>query len=380
MNTLKQKKYRDMNFELLRIISMIMVVTLHYMYHGGALGKTKAYSLNWFFSWTIETLSIVSVDCFILISGYFLIKSQFKLKKLLRLWFEILFYSLSIYIILLGTGLVNFNAEHLIHSCLPVLLNQYWFATTYIALYIFSPFLNITIHALNKNQMRNLLIILFVILSVCPTILPLGTSLDKSGGYSITHFIFLYFIASYIRLHWNSKLKNHYFLCLYLLFSLLLLAPRFIFPLIGCGSLLGTLYQYDSIPVVLAAISLFMYFRGISIKNDIINKIIRFTSGLTFAVYLIHDNDFIRETLYKKILHSNSFGTTSIYIPVTIASIIGIFIVCILIDAIRKKIFVAIENSKFSDYIEKNIIKLRLNLSNNVYKKVPQTNSNSTSL
>jgi surface polysaccharide O-acyltransferase-like enzyme len=65
VTSLKQNKTRDMNFEFLRILSMIMVVALHYMQFGGALEQNTFQGVNWIFSWTIEALSIVAVNCYV---------------------------------------------------------------------------------------------------------------------------------------------------------------------------------------------------------------------------------------------------------------------------------------------------------------------------
>jgi surface polysaccharide O-acyltransferase-like enzyme len=368
--TLNQNKTRYMNFELLRIISMIMVVALHYMQFGGALEQNTFEGVNWIFTWTIEALSIVAVNCYVLLSGYFLVKSKFKLKKLMQIWLQVLFYSLGIYIIFLGVGMVNFNIKDLIKSCLPVLFNQYWFATVYIAMYIFSPFLNTAIYALSKKQMRNLLIILFVMFSVWPTILPFGTSLDKTGGYSIIQFIFLYFIASYIRLHWDFNIKRRYFIGLYLLITLFVVISKVILTVIGFNYLSGMLYAYNSVTIVLSSVSLFLFFRSISIKNVIINKIISSISGLTFGVYLIHINPLINSILYKNILHTELFWNTKLFIPVSIGLILEVFIVCMLIDAIRKRIFMIIENSKIFNKLEEILGDLLLKLATNKYSKM----------
>ena len=39
---------RKSNFELLRIVCMIMIVTLHTLGHGGALNNTNVFSANFF--------------------------------------------------------------------------------------------------------------------------------------------------------------------------------------------------------------------------------------------------------------------------------------------------------------------------------------------
>ena len=71
------KKKRNANIELLRLIAMGMVVVLHGMDKGRNLLNPGAYpSVNVFLAWLIESFSVVAVNVFILISGYFLVKSR----------------------------------------------------------------------------------------------------------------------------------------------------------------------------------------------------------------------------------------------------------------------------------------------------------------
>lgn len=62
---------RDHGLDLLRIISMLMVVTLHFYNHGGVLNTLTQGTANWYFGRLIYALSNVSVNCFVLLSGYF---------------------------------------------------------------------------------------------------------------------------------------------------------------------------------------------------------------------------------------------------------------------------------------------------------------------
>lgn len=348
-----KSKTRDANIELLRILAMLMIVSLHYLYRGEGLTQNRIFGINWFFSWTLEAICIVAVNCYVLISGYFLVNSQFRLGKLFRLWAQVLFYSICIYLVLTGIGLERFSLKHLAIACLPVLTNSYWFATVYIAMYISSPFLNILIHALSKKQFQNLLIVLFALLSVWPTVLPFGFSLDKTGGFSIIHFVFLYFIGSYIRLNWNYEFRKSYYFGAYLSITLMIAASKVILCYFGFNALSSMFFEYNSVTVILSSVLLFLFFRSISIKNALLNKIIASVSVLTFGVYLIHDNIFLKENLYKRILHAGLFLNTQLFIPVAILTISGIFAACICIEAIRKKAFSIIEESRFSDKVNK---------------------------
>lgn len=73
---------RNSSIELLRIIAMFMVVVLHCLLTTGALEYQSR--VQYYVYWFIEALCIIAVDVFILISGYFMIKSRFKAKNVFK--------------------------------------------------------------------------------------------------------------------------------------------------------------------------------------------------------------------------------------------------------------------------------------------------------
>ncbi|EOU1923475.1 hypothetical protein DMN38_09310, partial [Clostridium perfringens] len=87
---------RESNFELLRIISMFMIVVLHVLNHGGIYKSTNIYSNDFIIVNLIESLSIVGVNCFVLISGYFGINSRFSFRKCMKIYIQVIFYSIII--------------------------------------------------------------------------------------------------------------------------------------------------------------------------------------------------------------------------------------------------------------------------------------------
>ena len=91
---------RDTGLDLLRIISMIMVVCLHTVGWGGLVeGALIPGTVNWYLGNAMHTLSLQAVNCFVLISGYFLCTSQFQLTKFASAWVQVVFCSV-------GTNLV----------------------------------------------------------------------------------------------------------------------------------------------------------------------------------------------------------------------------------------------------------------------------------
>ena len=128
---------RKLNMEVLRIVAMLMIVTLHFLDKGGILKEfTLKMGFNDNLAWVIEALCMVSVNIYVLISGYFLSESEFKVKKVLMLWLQILFYSWILTAVFAIVTRGNFNFENGIYDLIPLVLpvtgNHYWFATIYI--------------------------------------------------------------------------------------------------------------------------------------------------------------------------------------------------------------------------------------------------------
>ena len=148
--------------------------------------------------------------------------SNFKFKKLLNIWIEVLFYSLIIYSTLIFTNKIEFGYKALLKSFFPILLRNYWFVSVYVILYILSPFINKLIHSLNKKQYSYLVLIVFIFFSLWSTIIPPANTINYGGSYSISWFICLYLIAGYLkRFYSDKKIKKSICLCVYFIASLL---------------------------------------------------------------------------------------------------------------------------------------------------------------
>jgi len=89
-----EKTIRDSNFELLRIVLILMIICLHYMVHGGALNSLSQSDFNFYIAYAFESFCIVAVDCFILITGFFQINNKYQFKKVVDLWTQVFFYSI----------------------------------------------------------------------------------------------------------------------------------------------------------------------------------------------------------------------------------------------------------------------------------------------
>lgn len=327
-------KKRESNFELLRIISMLMIVTLHLLSNEGIL-SCEVLSREYLFGWSLESLFIVASNIYVLISGYFLINSHFSFKKVIKIWLSVLVYSYGISFILYffkdALCLTYSNAN--IKLCLfPVTLGEYWFVTCYLLLFIISPFLNVLVKNLKKEEFRNMLLILTIVFVLLKFFLPETYTFDKTGGYGIIWFIILYLFSGYIRLHYNLNLNKYvylfgWFICSVLTFFIKVVFEEYNNPLLQSYS--NAAYNYNAPLVLLASLCLFLFFKEIRIKNETASKFINKIATASFGVYLIHEQFFARTALWNSI----SFNKTHLYNIFLWALII--YTGCTIIELIR---------------------------------------------
>lgn len=146
-----------------------------------------------------QVLVKFGVNCFIIITGYFLIDSKFNRKKLLKLIGEVLFYSWTILIGVLILTNQKIDFKSILRCVFPVTYSHYWFVTNYVILYLLSNYINKFLLNLTQREYRTLMIILLVIWCIIPSVL-----FGKIGFSNLDWFILLYMIGAYIK---NIHLK-----------------------------------------------------------------------------------------------------------------------------------------------------------------------------
>lgn len=120
---------RQSNFELLRIISMLMIIAVHFVGHSGFSGVTDI-TANTVYIRFLAGGAQIGVNIFFLISGYFLInEKRFRLSRLIKLWLTLFSYYLIFY---LGVSTYRIFALHnfefstteLLNCLFPILTNR----------------------------------------------------------------------------------------------------------------------------------------------------------------------------------------------------------------------------------------------------------------
>ena len=324
-------KKRNSSFELLRIICMIFIIMNHYSYYGGWSDFTIS-TFRWQVPF-IQTMHIggtIAVDVFMLITGYFNYRKEIDWKKYILLVLEMYFYSVIIYTILLSFGLIEFSGKAFIKAVILPIVYGNWYMVYYLLFYLFIPYMNKLIFMLDRKENKTLILIWLIVCSFIPTFIH-GWSF---GNLMI--FFGLYLLGAYIN-KFGINEKQVYIIGGISLFGLLI-SPTvldFISVYMKSEKFLTRTSFFDtrtSILVVLSALLLFLLFKNMNIYKKSINIIASATPG----IYLIHDNEHMREILWQKWWPNIDFFALSNIWAQAITKTIVIFIVCCIIELARK--------------------------------------------
>lgn len=326
-----KKKERDSNMELLRIVAMILVLTIHV-----TLGPPRgvfvadlthspfsiAAAGHYFFS----ALSCVCVNVFVLLSGWFGI--HYKNVRALEFVFQVVFFGVLDYCILMLTG----HGYHLgLRGTFSILImSNYWFARAYIILYILAPLLNRFTENAERKEFKRLLILFFVIQCLYGWISN-GTDWYEKG-FSPLSFIGLYLFARYVRIYrpkW-STLSCLTDLSIYACITVFVASVEFVCYAFHLPYL--KLEYYSSPTTIVGAMFLLLCFSKFSFKSSFINWI----AISCFAVYLFHCDGHFAGVYYYGLLNQ-WYTNDTLYLAITksVGLVAFFFIAAIFIDKVR---------------------------------------------
>lgn len=186
-------KVRQSNFELLRILCMLGVLCSHILQSLYADLNTAvnypAHHLQVF----LMSMSIIAVNCFVLISGYFRIKQSWK--GFVNLFTQCAFYAITFSAIGLVLHEVSLM-DALKRSVFALSESGMWFIVAYFGLYLIAPLLNAGYDNLPDSK-KTPMLLMMLILDVYLGYMHQSAEVSVSG-YHVIHFIVLYYIGCYI--------------------------------------------------------------------------------------------------------------------------------------------------------------------------------------
>ena len=278
-------KTRNYGIDFLRMISMIMIVMLHTLGHGGILRSVSFLSVHYQIAWLLEVIAFGAVNTYAMISGFVSVDSHFKISNILILWLQVLFYGILINTVFFFLLPESRNTSGWIQALFPVTRKEYWYFTAYAGVFFLSPFINQMFRNLSEKQIKTLFCFTLVVFSVVPTIsqtfTPQQDVFYMGDGYSVFWLTLMYLLGACIKklnLVSHSKKKKYfilYFFCILITWSSKILVEKF--PISGFTLDSSFLIHYTSPFIVLAAD---IAYRMAALKPQLLGNVCRETDGV----------------------------------------------------------------------------------------------------
>jgi surface polysaccharide O-acyltransferase-like enzyme len=340
------RSQRDSNLELLRILAMLLIIGDHLGVHSGTWPTTATtqnpvdYTLHHLFVLNMQMGGQVGVTAFVLISGFFLCTSRFKLSRILKVELQMLIFSIVITVICAIINPPSVSSYQWFQAFFPTTFKTWWFATVYIVLVALSPFINKLLGILTRREHLALVAVLFAVMSLLPT---LTNDAFVIADY-LGRFVFLYCLAAYLRFYPDCKPMHFHPLALIGAAIVFYVLPSLIMPLYANYNKSNPWYplitwflrsspNHERIFTLFAALCLFMAFKQFRLGN---NRVINFVSGTTFGIYLFSDHPFVRPGIWTHVVHAATWYSSNWFFLYCIGAVVAVFIVGAVIDTLRK--------------------------------------------
>ena len=299
-------KARQSNIELFRIVAMFMILVIHAnmisLPHPTSAELTSN-PVSTTIRCLIESMAIVGVNSFVLISGWFLIHTR--AKSFLSLFFQMIIIWGGAFLILFLLGKTEFSFHKLLE--IIAFTKWDWFIKAYIVLLILAPVLNTFIENSSEKTQRYIIVGFFAFSSTYGWLG--GANRFFVNGYSPLLFIGLYLLSRYV--HITSKnsvtpIRIRKLLLLDKKYDFLIFIGCIAINTLGCIIALYTdmnylkIIAYTNPLTIIAALYLLLFFSKIKIQT---NKTINYLARSSFAVYLVHSQVDLRPLFNKGVQH-----------------------------------------------------------------------------
>ena len=337
---------RNTNIEFLRLVLILMVVLLHFNNDtmGGAFVLVKDRPFDNFALHFFESLSVCAVNCFMIISGYFLYtNTKMNLGKVVDILLIVIFYRIFDYLMQWMFLEEQFSISNVILCFLPA----NYFAIFYVVCYMLSPFIARIWNVMGDTASNLLITLLISIFIVVPTGLDLTVDLHlftstnylspittngNGAGYTIIQFLVMLSLGMWLRKRQLSP-SSGIITIIYLLSSLIMTI---------CIAKCPSLYNYCSIFTVITAVCLFLLF----CKLEFQNKIINYCAKSCFAIFCIHTGGFANYLWHKIITEgyfTNGIFQTILWMFVSVS--------CMFLGCMALSIVMRVSFGKFKSYL-----------------------------
>lgn len=337
---------RNSSVELLRLVSMLMVVGYHYVYVGGGgwLAQQPMSVAKFVYQFVYMGGGWVANFMFFAMSVWFLMDREHTLTSgLRRVWIlerQLLFWSITLLAVTLvlhhgGVYVGDGLPMTAVRSVFPLSTNLWWYASAYALFLVLLPFLNDGLRRLSKRRHGQLAAVCLVVWGVGGLVPHVEFGLIDANVFV---FIYWYVLISYYRWHMRE------------------LDVRSCWALIGAGIVIELVYLLAANAIFMATgrmagmqMFIFDHWRlpsmmigaGImllALRRRFHSVFVNVLAASAFGVYLIHFYPPIFRCWTTYLPLQKVYGSAHPIIAGTLA-ILRVFVVCLLLDLLRQGLF-----------------------------------------
>lgn len=315
-------KQRQSNYELLRLICIYGIITMHSF---GEFIKT-ATGVNMVYGNIINTVFNMGVSLFMLISGYFGVKTDWE--KVIRFEIIAIVYSLLGYFVN-ACAFGVWSLSEFIKSCFPVFSQRKWFLSSYIIILVFADFINLIPEKLSKRQYERFLFFMLLIFSIIPTLIFFHPTVANSGK-GLMNLLLMYFIGRYIRRYERENINYKVIAIIFAAVTVVQLVLNILATVVMYRSVgVCAIYARDcSLFIVVGSLLVFILFGKLVFYSKIINTLAKHV----FEIYLFEETVRILVDLFFPL---DSYVDRWYLFAIIGCYALAIMIICIIFDTLR---------------------------------------------
>lgn len=350
----QNEKLRNPNIDLIRILGMLAIIIHHLLWHGKVLVKYSRY----------KELQILNIICMWHVASFGIISGLVGQKKpkfsnLFYLWIQSIFYSIIFCIYYNGFN-GPFYKNLFVYNLFPVIHKIYWYFTAYFGIYPFLPFINTGTVYLSQIELKKVIYFMIGIFIIWASYF--NDSFALINGKSPFSLLIFYILGEYMGKYYFKRTNNRinriliYFLCLIIFGTVSIISYKVNYKNSPTPSNIKfkKLFRIgiNSLPMILQVFCITIFISQIKFNKSFSN-VISFIAPLTFDVYLIHENPYVRNTYIINSFKNNCENEKLSYINFLICKkSLFIFFICIFIGFMRYKLFKILRIKQICVYYE----------------------------
>lgn len=328
------KAVRDSNIELYRILMMLLIIAHHYVVNSGLDTKggpiyADPLSAPSLFLLLFGAWGKMGLNCFVLVTGYYMCTAQITARKFAKIFLEIVFYRMVIAAAFWITGYAAFTWQSCLRTVFIFDSLKTSFFNCYLYYFLLIPFLNILLRHISEKQLLRLLLLLFFMYVVLGTFKCFTITKNYVSWFAVLHLT-----AAYIRMYPKKLFENRR---LWGIVTVGLLLVGCLTIVLCARDLEYAAFSYvrdsNTFLAYATAISSFLFFKNLKLPYS---RFINTVASSAFGVLCIHaSGSLMRFWLWNDALHVvDMYGTKQMYLH-AILSVLGIYAVCTVIDMAR---------------------------------------------